>query len=259
MHPETIRLLQSLGYDVSSFRSKSWSEFTEPGAPRFDFVFTVCDNAAGRNLPGVAWPADDGALGHTGPRRSDRHAGRDRARLQGSVSDARAAHQHFRLVAVALARSAEPAKETARNRPPATRPPRQRPSPREMPHSRSASSLRDWAPPFCWRRWSAPASWPRSSRAATVRWRCSATPCRPARSWRCLILTFGPISGAHFNPAVSIAFALRRRTAVHKCGSLYRHADCRRHCRGLGRARDVRSAAVATLAHRPHRAGPVAC
>ena len=46
VHPETLKLLQSLGYDTSSFRSKSWDEFTSLGAPHFDFVFTVCDNAA---------------------------------------------------------------------------------------------------------------------------------------------------------------------------------------------------------------------
>lgn len=54
VHPETIRLLQSLGYDVEGFRSKSWSEFAEPGAPPLDFVFTVCDNAAGESCP--LWP-----------------------------------------------------------------------------------------------------------------------------------------------------------------------------------------------------------
>jgi arsenate reductase (thioredoxin) len=54
MHPETIRLLQSLGYDTSGFRSKSWSEFADPGAPLLDFVFTVCDNAAGEACP--LWP-----------------------------------------------------------------------------------------------------------------------------------------------------------------------------------------------------------
>src|SRR3984893_17518995 len=47
VHPETIRLLQSLDYGTSGFRSKSWSEFARPGAPALDFVFTVCDNAAG--------------------------------------------------------------------------------------------------------------------------------------------------------------------------------------------------------------------
>jgi protein-tyrosine-phosphatase len=54
VHPETIRLLQSLGYDTSGFRSKSWSEFATPDAPALDFVFTVCDNAAGESCP--VWP-----------------------------------------------------------------------------------------------------------------------------------------------------------------------------------------------------------
>jgi arsenate reductase (thioredoxin) len=54
IHPETIRLLQSLGYDTSGFRSKSWHEFAKPGAPPLDFVFTVCDNAAGETCP--VWP-----------------------------------------------------------------------------------------------------------------------------------------------------------------------------------------------------------
>jgi len=54
VHPETIRLLQSLHYDTSSLRSKSWSEFADPGAPLLDFVFTVCDNAAGETCP--VWP-----------------------------------------------------------------------------------------------------------------------------------------------------------------------------------------------------------
>jgi arsenate reductase (thioredoxin) len=51
IHPETIRLLQSLGYYTAGFRSKSWDEFTAPGAPEFDFVFTVCDNAAAQTCP----------------------------------------------------------------------------------------------------------------------------------------------------------------------------------------------------------------
>jgi protein-tyrosine-phosphatase len=54
VHPETIKLLQSFGYDTSVFRSKSWSEFAKPGAPALDFVFTVCDNAAGETCP--VWP-----------------------------------------------------------------------------------------------------------------------------------------------------------------------------------------------------------
>lgn len=54
VHPETLRLLGGLGYDTSVFRSKSWSEFAKPGAPEFDFVFTVCDSAAAESCP--VWP-----------------------------------------------------------------------------------------------------------------------------------------------------------------------------------------------------------
>jgi protein-tyrosine-phosphatase len=54
VHPETLKLLQGLGYDTWAFRSKSWSEFAEPGAPIMDFVFTVCDNAAGEACQ--LWP-----------------------------------------------------------------------------------------------------------------------------------------------------------------------------------------------------------
>jgi len=54
VNPETSRLLQNLGYDISGFRSKSWSEFAKPGAAALDFVFTVCDNAAGETCP--VWP-----------------------------------------------------------------------------------------------------------------------------------------------------------------------------------------------------------
>jgi protein-tyrosine-phosphatase len=54
IHSQTIQLLQGLGFDTSGFRSKSWSEFAAPGAPPLDFVFTVCDNAAGETCP--LWP-----------------------------------------------------------------------------------------------------------------------------------------------------------------------------------------------------------
>jgi arsenate reductase len=54
VHPQTLRLLASLGYDVSRLRSKSWEEFAKPGAPPIDFIFTVCDNAAGEACP--IWP-----------------------------------------------------------------------------------------------------------------------------------------------------------------------------------------------------------
>ncbi len=46
-----ISLLKNKGYEVDGFRSKSWDEFTGPDAPPMDFVFTVCDNAAGEVCP----------------------------------------------------------------------------------------------------------------------------------------------------------------------------------------------------------------
>jgi protein-tyrosine-phosphatase len=54
MHPEARTLLQSLGYNTAGLRSKSWNEFAKAGAPALDFVFTVCDNAAGEACP--FWP-----------------------------------------------------------------------------------------------------------------------------------------------------------------------------------------------------------
>src|SRR6516225_10151897 len=54
VHPQTLALLQSLGYDTARLRSKSWNEFSQLGAPALDFVFTVCDNAANEACP--VWP-----------------------------------------------------------------------------------------------------------------------------------------------------------------------------------------------------------
>jgi arsenate reductase (thioredoxin) len=54
VHPHTVTLLHGLGYDTTGFRSKSWSEFAQAVAPPLDFVFTVCDNAAGETCP--VWP-----------------------------------------------------------------------------------------------------------------------------------------------------------------------------------------------------------
>src|SRR6267142_6184316 len=54
VHPYALELLQKLHYDVGRLRSKSWEEFALPGAPKLDFVFTVCDNAAAEVCP--VWP-----------------------------------------------------------------------------------------------------------------------------------------------------------------------------------------------------------
>jgi len=54
VNPHAINLLKRLNYDVSGLRSKSWEEFAQEGAPKLDFVFTVCDNAANEVCP--IWP-----------------------------------------------------------------------------------------------------------------------------------------------------------------------------------------------------------
>jgi len=54
VNPHTVDLLHRLGHDTAGMRSKSWNEFARPGAPALDFVFTVCDDAAGEACP--YWP-----------------------------------------------------------------------------------------------------------------------------------------------------------------------------------------------------------
>jgi arsenate reductase len=54
VRPEAIRQLQIAGLPTENLRSKNWNEFAEPGAPQFDFVLTVCDNAAKEVCP--IWP-----------------------------------------------------------------------------------------------------------------------------------------------------------------------------------------------------------
>ena len=54
VHPIAVELLQQMNLPIAGLRSKSWDEFARPGAPALDFVFTVCDNAAGESCP--YWP-----------------------------------------------------------------------------------------------------------------------------------------------------------------------------------------------------------
>ncbi|MGV3649804.1 MAG: arsenate reductase ArsC [Devosia sp.] len=54
VHPMALDVLSRAGIATNGLRSKSWEEFAVPGAPTMDFVFTVCDNAAGEACP--IWP-----------------------------------------------------------------------------------------------------------------------------------------------------------------------------------------------------------
>ena len=54
VHPMALEVLAELGLPTTALRSKSWDEFARPGAPDFDFIVTVCDDAAGEICP--IWP-----------------------------------------------------------------------------------------------------------------------------------------------------------------------------------------------------------
>lgn len=54
VHPHALRLIETLKLPTEELWSKSWDEFAKPGAPRLDFIITVCDNAAGEVCP--IWP-----------------------------------------------------------------------------------------------------------------------------------------------------------------------------------------------------------
>jgi arsenate reductase len=54
VNPLALKTLEAFDYPVDNMRSKSWDEFAVPGAPSMDFVFTVCDDAAGETCP--VWP-----------------------------------------------------------------------------------------------------------------------------------------------------------------------------------------------------------
>jgi arsenate reductase len=54
VHPMAVDLLKRMNLPAENLRSKSWDEFVAPGAPPIDFIFTVCDNAAGEACP--VWP-----------------------------------------------------------------------------------------------------------------------------------------------------------------------------------------------------------
>jgi arsenate reductase (thioredoxin) len=88
VNPNTVRILERQGYDASGYRSKSWSEFAKAGAPQFDFIITVCDDAAGEACP--IWPGKPASVHWGIP---------DPAAAQGTPDQiAEAFHDAYRLI-----------------------------------------------------------------------------------------------------------------------------------------------------------------
>ena len=95
VNPVTLNLLRKTNYDVSGLHSKSWDEFARADAPKLDFVFTVCDDAANELCP--IWPGQP-MTAHWGlpdPAKA-RQRGRENSRLRRHDAHAQSAHQHFR-------------------------------------------------------------------------------------------------------------------------------------------------------------------
>ena len=93
VHPLALATLESMRMSTEGYRSKDWSEFAAPGAPGLDFVFTVCDTAAGEVCP--VWPGQP-MTAHWGVA--------DPAAFQGSEAETR---QCFRDTAIVLKRRIE--------------------------------------------------------------------------------------------------------------------------------------------------------
>ena len=86
VNPYALKTLEAYGYPAGDFRSKNWDEYAAPGAPKMDFVFTVCDNAAGEVCP--IWPGQP-MTAHWGiedPAAIEGARHRKAARLQRSLS-----------------------------------------------------------------------------------------------------------------------------------------------------------------------------
>ncbi len=94
VNPFAVTTLRRMGLPDADYRSKSWDEFSEPGAPHFDFIFTVCDNAAGEACP--LWPGQP-ITAHWGVPDPAAAAGDDRQRSEAFVDAAMALKRRIEL------------------------------------------------------------------------------------------------------------------------------------------------------------------
>jgi len=94
VNPFALELLEQQRVPVDNLRSKSWDEFAKPGAPALDFVFTVCDNAAGEVCP--VWPGQP-MMAHWGIEDPAATEGDDAAKRVAMTSAIRLLHRRISL------------------------------------------------------------------------------------------------------------------------------------------------------------------
>lgn len=94
VNPDALRLLERIDYPTDGLRSKSWDEFSRAGAPVMDFVFTVCDDAAGEICP--VWPGHP-MTAHWGIEDPSRVEGNDIERERAFVTALRYLENRIRL------------------------------------------------------------------------------------------------------------------------------------------------------------------
>ncbi len=204
VHPHALDLLGRLNYDISQFRSKSWDEFAAPGAPKMDFVFTVCDQAAAEPCP--YWPGQP-VSAHWGlpdPAAATGNEAETPAGVRRHLPDAEEPHLDLRQSAARHAGRPVAAASAGRHR-------------QGSVAGRGGMSV-DPA-----RRLVAEALGSLLLVATVVGSGIMADALSPDDAVALLgntiatgamlvvlITVFGPVSGAHFNPAVTLVFALRR-------------------------------------------------
>lgn len=94
VHPMALATLSSYSLPTDGYRSKSWDEFAAPGAPKMDFIITVCDNAAGEVCP--VWPGQP-MTAHWGVEDPAAHEGTEEERLKAFHDAARMLKRRIEL------------------------------------------------------------------------------------------------------------------------------------------------------------------
>ena len=145
VNPIAAAVLGALGYDTAQLRAKSWDEFAAPGAPEMDFVFTVCDEAAGETCP--VWPGHP-ASAHWGmpdPAKATGHPAEVQLAFDDASPDARQPHRDLRQPAAGQASITPPSTGIRGKSAGSTRSPPPEATPRG-PAGRFAIHCHSWYP-----------------------------------------------------------------------------------------------------------------